>query len=62
MKKYYTVSFKYSDSVYCTNIAHAESKAKAEAHYSGYSWAEAREATDREVMAAQRKGMPIIEI
>lgn len=38
MKKYFAVSFKYSESVYCSNIAHAETAEAVEAHYSKYEW------------------------
>ena len=37
MKKYYKVSFQYSESVYCANIAHAETAADVEAYYSKYA-------------------------
>lgn len=61
MKKYYKVSFQYSESVYCSNIAHAETVEDVEAHYSKYPWVSVSEAADCEVRAAQRKGMPIVE-
>lgn len=62
MKKYYKVSFQYSESVYCTNIAHAETAADVEAHYSKYAWYSVKEAASYEVEEATRKGMPVIEI
>ena len=62
MKKYYKVSFQYSESVYCANIAHAETAADVEAHYSKYAWYSVKEAAAYEVEEATRKGMPIIEI
>lgn len=43
--KYFNVSFKYSESVYCSNIARAESAADVEAHYSKYEWFKVSEAT-----------------
>jgi len=61
MKKYYKVSFQYSESVYCSNIAHAEAVEDVETHYSKYPWISVSEAADHEVTAAQRKGMPIVE-
>lgn len=62
MKQYYKVSFKYSESVYCSNIAHAESREDVEAHYSRYEWVSVEEAAAYEVETAQRKGMPIVEV
>ena len=62
MKRYYSVSFKYSDTVYCANIAHAESIEDVEQRYSKYEWASVREARDSEVETARRKGMPIVEV
>lgn len=62
MKKYFAVSFKYSESVYCSNIAHAETAEAVNAHYSKYEWVSVRECKDYEVEAARRKGMPIVEI
>lgn len=62
MKKYFYVSFQYSESTYCTNIAHAETAEAVEAHYSKYAWVSVREAEDHEVETAKRKGIPIIEI
>jgi hypothetical protein len=62
MKKYFTVSFKYSETVYCSNIAHAETAEAVKAHYSKYEWVEVRECEEYEVETARRKGMPIIEI
>ena len=62
MKKYFAVSFKYSESVYCSNIAHAETAEAVAAHYSKYEWVDIREAEAHEVETARRKGMPIVEI
>ena len=60
MKKYFNVSFQYSESVYCANIAHAESAEAVEAHYSAkYEWCKVSAA---DVEEAQRKGKPIVEI
>lgn len=60
--KYFAVSFKYSESVYCSNIAHAETAEAVDAHYSKYEWVDIREAAAHEVDTASRKGMPIVEI
>lgn len=63
MKKYFNVSFQYSESVYCANIAHAESAEAVEAHYSEkYEWCKVSEATAADVEEAQRRGKPIVEI
>lgn len=62
MKKYFAVSFEYSESVYCSNIAHAETAEVVNAHYSKYEWVSVRECEDYEVETARRKGMPIVEI
>lgn len=62
MKKYFAVSFEYSESVYCSNIAHAETAEAVEAHYSKYEWVSVSECEDYEVETARRKGIPIIEI
>ena len=62
MEKYYSVSFKYSETTYCTNIAHAESPEAVNAHYSKYEWVNVTECGENEVATAKRKGMPIIEI
>lgn len=63
MKKYYNVSFEYSDGVYCANIAHAETAADVEAHYSSkYKWVKVSPAADYEVEEARRRGKPIIKV
>ena len=62
MKKYFAVSFEYSESVFCSNIAHAETAEAVEAHYSKYEWVSVRECENHEVETARRKGMPIVEI
>lgn len=61
-KKYYKVSFQYSESVYCANIAHAESVEAVEAHYSKYSWYSVSECEEMELKSARRRGMPIVEV
>lgn len=62
MKKYFAVSFKYSESVYCSNIAHAETAEAVAAHYSKYEWVDIREAEAHEIGTARHKGMSIVEI
>lgn len=62
MKKYFAVSFKYCEDVYCSNIAHAENAAEVEKYYSKYEWFGVRECEVRELETARHKGMPIVEI
>lgn len=62
MKKYYEVSFKWAEDIYCTNIAHAESAEAVEKYYSEYSDIAVKEANEYAVQDARRKNMPIIEI
>ena len=62
MKEYYSVSFQYSESVFCANITHGE-KADIEEHYkSKYEWVSVKAASRWEIEDARRKGMPIVEI
>lgn len=62
MKKYFLVTFEYSENVCCTNIAHAETAAEVEKHYSKYEWVNVRECAEHELETARRKGMPFVEI
>lgn len=62
MKNYYNVSFQYSESSYCANIAHAESVEDVEKHYSKYAWFKVSPASEYDVTDAQRRGKPIVEI
>ena len=57
---YYNVSFKYSDSIYCANIAKAECAEDVSAHYEKYEWYSVSEASESQVESAKRRGMPII--
>lgn len=59
-KKYYKVSFQYSESVYCANIAVAECAEDVEAYYNKYAWKSVKEATEGEVETAKDKGMPFV--
>lgn len=61
-KKYFNVSFKYSENVYCANIAHAESAADVEKEYIRYEWISVSDASDYDVEEAHRCGKPIVEI
>jgi len=60
--KFYKVSFQYSETVFCSNIAEAANAADVEKHYSKYTWVNIEEATNSEVEAAKRKGMPIVKV
>lgn len=62
MKKYYIVSFQYSERTYCTNIALSENLRAVIDHYQKYTWCSARPATEYDIQEAKRKNMPIIEI
>jgi len=62
MKNYYNVSFEHSESVYCSNIAHAESVEDVERHYSKYSWVKVTEASEHDVKNALERGKPVIEV
>ncbi len=61
--KYFTVDFKQSETVYCSNIAHAETAEAVYDHYSKkHEWVSVGECYEWEVESAKRKGMPIVEI
>lgn len=60
MQNIYKVTFKHSDSVYCSNIARAENENDVRAHYSKYEWIDVKPGTDSDLYAAERKGMPIV--
>lgn len=61
-KKHYNVSYQYSESVFCSNVAHAESIEAVEEYYSGYSWCNISECDEWELEAALRRGTPIVEV
>ena len=62
MKKYFTVTYKHSEAIYCANIVHAETVEAVKACYSKYEQVNIRESEQYEVDAARRRGMPIVEI
>lgn len=62
MKKFYKVSFEYSEGIYCTNIAIAESAAAVKEHYSEYSWVDVKECPAWELETCRAKGMPFINV
>lgn len=62
MKKYFKVSYQHAENIYCANIAHAETAAEVEAHYSKYAWVSVSDAAPYDVDEARRRGMPIVEI
>lgn len=62
MKQYFKVTYQHSESVYSSNIAHAETAADVTAHYNRYEWVDVQPAESWEVDAAARRGMPIVEI
>lgn len=61
MLKAYRVSFQYSESTYCTNIATAQNVQEVEKVYSRYQWHKITEATESDLREAERKGMPVIQ-
>lgn len=62
MKQYYNVTFQYSESVFCSNLAHAESAEAVEAAYSKYGWCAVSPASSYDVEEAGKRGKPIIEL
>ena len=62
MKRYFKVTFRYSESIFCVNIAHAESHDAVPVHYERYDdvWIE-DDIPPYELESAKRKGMPIVE-
>ena len=64
MKKYYNVTFRYSESVFCANIAIATSADAVKEYYTGkgYSSITVTEASTYDVSEAKRRGKPIIQI
>ena len=63
MKKHFKVSFKYSESVFCSNIAIAESAEDVEKYYSQkYAWVAVSEASPADVRSAEQKGMPFVDV
>lgn len=62
-KDIFLVSFKYSESTYCSNIAIAESIEDVRAHYSKkYTEIFINGATLADIEEAKKKGKPVIEI
>ncbi len=61
MKKYYLVTFQYSESTYCSNIAIAETEEAVKAHYSKYGYVNIQEATESDIQEAKRKNKPFIK-
>ncbi len=62
MKVFYSVTFKYSDDVYCSNIAYGEKETVEEHYKREYEWVSVKPAALYEVETAKLKGMPIIEL
>lgn len=58
----YKVTFQYSDSVYCSNIAISDNSDKVKDHYSKYSWYDISAGNDNDLRSAELKGMPIIKL
>ena len=63
MKKTYLVSFRYSETVYCTNIVITDDTAKIDEEYGNkYEWHTFRECAEWEVDTYKKRGMPIFEL
>ena len=63
MKNYYLVSFKYSESVFCSNLATAETAEDVKSYYSKkYDWVAVKDASPCDVESAKRKGMPVTDV
>ena len=61
--KYYTVTFQYSETIYCSNLAMADSVESVKDHYSKkYAWVAVNEANESDVREATLKGKPIVTI
>lgn len=61
--KLFRITFKWSESTYCTNLCKAVSEEAASAHYaSKYEVIAIREATEADEAEATRKGMPIVTV
>lgn len=58
---HFNITFKYSESTYCSNIALAVSVEDVKAHYSNYEIISISEATASDIAEAQRKGKPFVE-
>ena len=61
MKTYFNVTFRWSEDIWCANIAHAESEAAVKLHYSKYSDVTVTPASAWDVESARERGKPIIE-
>lgn len=61
MKAFYNVTYKWSESVYCSNIAHAENELAVKEHYKKYQILSITGASGSDINEAIRKGKPIIE-
>jgi len=60
----YRITFQYSETTYCTNLAEATDQASVNAYYTseGYQVIAINEATESDRNEAERKGMPIVSI
>lgn len=61
--KYFMVSFKYCENIFCSNLCIAASKEDVVEHYSeSYGCVTVKDAADWEVESCKRRGMPIITL
>ena len=59
--RYFEITFQWSESTYCANIAHAENENDVRNHYRKYNIISVKPASDYDVEDAKRRGKPIIE-
>ena len=58
----FTVSFKYSETTYCSNVAIADSAEAVKAYYNKYEEVYVSDGTQADVDEAEKKGKPIVKI
>lgn len=58
----FRVSFKYSENVYCSNLAIADNAEAVKAYYSKYAWYHIAEGNISDLNEAKEKGKPILRL
>ena len=61
-KKIYRVTFKYSESVFCSNVVIADDVEQVASHYRKYSSVYIEEGNAHDVEDAKRRGKPIVRL
>lgn len=62
MKKFFEVTFEYSEGAFCSNIAHAKTLEDVRKYYDKYKWSYIKIADECDVKAAIDRGMPVTEV